>query len=217
MKPEMGGGNVIPALFRSGSRGRGRPSMLPLNEEAGRCKPRLSIAMNVYWDEKLEITICTSKGRQHTEAERDSGMANGACSAMMLLPHQPVASAEGYVAEHVHVSVVPKALPGTGPLCRRTGPLFGRHGNGLRTSGARGRVVNAMNGHQRHQMSDSRWEEGRESVHGGVLGLGLDEGYYKLVEESLRYMGEAEWMAGRTLGGPQLPEGGPGGPGEPDG
>lgn len=57
MKPGIGAGSAIPELVRSGSRGRGRPSMLPWNEEAW--------SMNV-------------------EAERGSGMANEVCSAMMM-------------------------------------------------------------------------------------------------------------------------------------
>lgn len=35
MKPEIGAGNAIPELLRSGSSGRGRPSMLPLKEARG--------------------------------------------------------------------------------------------------------------------------------------------------------------------------------------
>lgn len=73
-----------------------------------------------------------------------------------------------------------KLGPGLTPLCAdKQGRCWAVRGDGMRTAGVRERVVKAEDGRQQQpQISDSGWDgrKGRESVHGGVLGLETSTG-----------------------------------------
>lgn len=88
-------------------------------------------------------------------------MANEVCSAMMLRQHQFVPSAEGDVAENVHVFVLyPRRDSGQGNSTLQTNwAAAGPSGERLRTAGVRARVVKAENGRPQPQISDSGWKE----------------------------------------------------------